>query len=465
MCFANFQSEFILNGYIASNSTAVFSISYVILLANFEVYNLYFEQVDALQDLIFETSFILNMKINNITINNNDISSNDPTGIFFGNMNGGSIQLSNITIINSNFGAKHVFEYRQSKNDTIKIEDVYVENVSLGTGTKIFKTQSLSGFSMTNSTFSNVHPSNVGDSSPKFVELGSISLINQSNYEITDTNVEKSTVGVLELSNIESSEALSASFTISNLTYIDSYFEFSQDLVSLTSIETSNNFSIAFNNLYMQNITFTRTGNLLVLSHQTSSMLKITNAYFNNVNGAQILIRSSNLQNIELKSKVSMTNVTVSSISGSSNSFIVINEGGVLHLFDSLFSRIDNTERGAVLNAGYQNSQTEVHNSTFTENMSIYGGVANVQDGSVIKFYDCNFTNNFAIQSGVIQSSNDGFYEFYRSYITNNNAYTLSVSEIFIVAQSSIFSNSTLFDNSIVSKDQIMSELDSCSIL
>ena len=109
---------------------------------------------------------------------------------------------------------------------------------------------------------------------------------------------------------------------------------------------------------------------------------------FNNLNGAQILIQSSNLQNTNLRSKVSMVNITANFISGSSNSFITISEGGRLYLSDSLFSQVDNTERGAVLNAGYQNSQTEVHNTTFTENMSIYGGVANVQDGSVIKFYD-----------------------------------------------------------------------------
>ena len=157
--------------------------------------------------------------------------------------------------------------------------------------------------------------------------------------------------------------------------------------------------------------------------------------------------------------------MTASSISGSSNSLITVNEGGRLHLSDSTFSLIDNTERGAVLNAGYQNSQTEVHNTTFTENMSIYGGVANVQDSSVIKFYNCNFTNNFAVQSGVIQASSDGYYEFYQSYITNNYAYTLSISEIFIVSQISMFSNSSIFGNLVLSKDQITSEFDSCSLL
>ena len=109
-----------------------------------------------------------------------------------------------------------------------------------------------------------------------------------------------------------------------------------------------------------------------------------------------------------------MTNITATSLSGSSNSFITIDEGGQAYIYDSSFTNIDNTERGAVLNAGYQNSYTEVHNSTFKNNLSIYGGVANVQDGSVIKFYDSNITENFAIQSGAIQVSSDGHFELYR---------------------------------------------------
>ena len=72
------------------------------------------------------------------------------------------------------------------------------------------------------------------------------------------------------------------------------------------------------------------------------------------------------------------------------------------------------TLREAVLNAGYQNSYTDVHNSTFKNNLPIYGGVANIQDGSVIKFYDSNIISNFAVQSGVIQVSSDGYFGLYR---------------------------------------------------
>ena len=201
---------------------------------------------------------------------------------------------------------------------------------------------------------------------------------------------------------------------MSNFTYADSIMEFSHDLISFTGVETSNNFQISLNNITMKNITFVRAGNLMNLEHQTSTILTLGNTYFENIVGGQVLVRSSNLQNTDLNTRVNMTNITASSISGNSRSLIQVEEGGELYIYNSNFSSIDNTERGAVLNAGYQNGYIEVHNTTFENNLSIYGGVANVQDGSVIKFYDSNITNNFAIQSGAIQVSSDGYFELYR---------------------------------------------------
>ena len=461
----NLQSEVIIDGmYVSYCSSSNAEQSYL-LFEKLDISNMYVNNTDAVDDFIFDF-FVDEIKLTNITINDNDIANQESTGIIFiNNFRGTTVTATNINITNSNLGPKHVIEYDQTNPGTMMIENVYVENVTLGTETKILKVQPLSSFSMKNSMFVQVHPEDSGDSSAKLVELSSIVLIDQKNYTFTNTYIEQSTVGLIELSNIESTESLSADFIISNFTYIDSYFEFSKDLINFGSIETQNDFAIKLSGITMQNITFVRTGNLLVLGHQTSTTLTINDVHFTQLVNGRILIQSKNLQNTNLSSKVSMTNITANSISGASNSFIAINEGGVLSITDSSFTRVDNTERGAVLNAGYQNSQTEVHNSTFTENMSIYGGVANVQDGSVIKFYDCNFTNNFAVQSGVVQSSNDGYYEFYRSYIINNYAYTLPISEIFIVSQPSVFSNSIIYGNVIMTRDQILGEMESCDSL
>ena len=107
--------------------------------------------------------------------------------------------------------------------------------------------------------------------------------------------------------------------------------------------------------------------------HQTYSGLILANAKFEDLYGAQIYIRSSNLNN-ELDTKINMTNITATSLSGASNSFISNDNGGRLNIFHSNFSGIENIEKGAVLNAGYQKSYTQVYNSTFKNNLSIYGG-------------------------------------------------------------------------------------------
>ena len=65
----------------------------------------------------------------------------------------------------------------------------------------------------------------------------------------------------------------------------------------------------------------------------------------------------------------------------------------------------------------------------------------------------------------MIQSSNDGYFEIYRSLIIENYAYTISVSEIFIVNQPCIISNSSLSSNIIVTKNEILTQFDSCGFL
>ena len=407
--------------------------------------------------------------MDNVTINNNDITQNvniQQGVIYLSTYDGGNVSISNFNVLNSDLRSKHAIEYwLRSGTGSMTIENVYVNNVTLDTDATVIKTQSQKSFSMKNSTFINVNPRVSSDNSPKLLELSSISLNDQENFLISDTYVEESSVGLIELSQIESSAPLSVDFTISNLTYVDSLIEFPQDLVSFINIETSNDFRIILSDISMSNITFERTGNLLRLGHQTQTILSIINANFYDLSGAQVSIKSSNLQNSDLKTKVIATNINATSSSSTSSSLINIQEGGELMISDSYFSSIDNTESGAVLNAGYQNSVTEVRNTTFKNNVSVYGGVANVQDNSVIKFYDCNFTDNFAIKSGVIQSSSFGYYEMYGSQITQNYAFTISVSEIFIGNEPCVMSDSSIYNNTVMTKQEILDELESCDKL
>ena len=338
-------------------------------------------------------------------------------------------------------------------------------NVTLGTYTNIIKAQFLPSIFMKNSTFIQVKSLDLGDSTPKMIGIPSIILTDQLEYIMQNIYIEDSQVGFIEVSDLVSSKPLSSKIVISNFTYANSYLDFPNDLISFARIETTNDLQIYLSDISMKNITFERTGNLMNLEHQTNTILTLNNAAFENNVRAQILIRSSNLRNTDLKTKVNMISVNATSISGNSKSLLHIEEGGKLYIYNSSFTSIDNTERGAVLNAGYQNSYVEVHNSTFENNLSIYGGVANVQDESVIKFFDSNFTNNFAIESGIIQVSSNGRFEYIRWNIVNNYAYTLPVSEVFLTSNPSLLSNSFIQGNIVLSRDHILEELDSWSKL
>ena len=168
----NLHSFVVMQGLISIDSNSVVAIISHQLYNRVEMSDFYVETTDALATFIFEVSFINEIIVDNITINNNDIASNDPTGIFYFNpFSGGVLNLSNINIINSNIGAKHAIEYRQSGTGIANIQNLYVENVTLGIDTKIIKTQSLLTIYLKNGTFIAVKPQDLGDSTPKLVDL------------------------------------------------------------------------------------------------------------------------------------------------------------------------------------------------------------------------------------------------------------------------------------------------------
>ena len=415
LLFGNQLSNVTTKNIINVNTRSLLGINWFDNFYGVFINDMYIENADTVEVFIVSATRAQIIGVNNVTINNNDISSTDPTGIIhLSPLSDGVATVSNFTVMNSDIGAKQALDYRQAGSGNITIENVYVKNVTLGADTKIIRTPSISSFHLKNSTFIDVKPQNLGDSTPKLVELPSIVMANQSEFSFEDTYIENSKVGFIELSGLKLTESLTSSFMLTNFTYADSYIEFSHDLLSFTGVETSNDFQISLSDINYRNITFVRAGNLIRLEHQTSTILTLDKAMFENIVGGQILITSSNLQNTDLKTRVNMTSITASNMSGNSRSLIQVEEGGELYIYNSQFMIIDNTERGAVLNAGYQNSLIEVHNSTFENNLSIYGGVSNIQDGSVIKFYDSNFTNNFAIQGGAIQVSSDGRFELYR---------------------------------------------------
>ena len=232
-----------MGNIVTVNSSSLYAMQFNSLYSKIELYDMYFEKTDALNNLIIDYQFIGGVIMSNITINNNDILNTDPVGFFhFLLFDNGVIHASKIVITNSDIGVKPIIMSEVLGSISMIIGDVFVRNVTLGTDTKIIKTQSLNSFSMNNSTFIDVKPQVAGDNTPKMVELSSLALTDQLNYTIIDTHIEQSVIGFIEISGIASNQSLTSYFVISNFEYGHSYLDFPQDLISFTGIETTNDF-------------------------------------------------------------------------------------------------------------------------------------------------------------------------------------------------------------------------------
>ena len=212
-------------------------------------------------------------------------------------------------------------------------------------------------------------------------------------------------------------------------------------------------------------ITFKTGGNIFNFQHQQQNQVVIRDSIFHNLFGWSIHLESYNKDLPSITTNVLISNITTANINGQFDSFIHLNTGGNLQIWNSSLVNIFNYETGAVVYAEYENTVTQIFNSVIQNNTAMNGGVFYSQSGSVIKWTNWTITNNFALSSAVIYSYNNGFFEFYSCEISNNFAVSNPIGQILEVFSESILSNWSIHDNTIINKTALVIELSKWSYL
>jgi hypothetical protein len=282
-----------------------------------------------------------------------------------------------------------------------------------------------------------------------------LSSTKDSSITVQGTVIVNSDVKVLKLSTSSQSNSVEQLVTISDLRYTNWTFLNDGDLLVFSNIESESVFEITLKNLVFENLIFTNGGNLMHFQHQIDAPLNLLNVTVTNVYNAGMLIASFDKGNTDTITKVTARNIFATNIDGNYASFITMNEGSFLQIFDSEFSFISNLQAGAVINAAEQRTTVEIYDSSFYNNTSVEGAVMNAENRGIIKAYNSNFTNNFAFGSGVIKAVNDGSYELFSWNLTDNYAYYAPVSEIFSTTTFSKINNCRISRNIVLSKEDI----------
>lgn len=282
--------------------------------------------------------------------------------LYLDTIENGSISISNLTFLNSNIEKKDIVF---SGTEDLTLEDITFSNITVDVDVSLLKADLLHNFIFKTITFKEIYQKDQSDSSNLMISIEAADLNSTGVFLIQDISITESSVSLLNLKQIINSEMNGRTLQINNLSYKDSVIPYEQDLVVFDSFKTEGDFQILIENVTMTSLNFTRMGFMFKFTQQTTMPVLMKNCYFYNNYGSSIYIESADTFDTSIQTKIEMTNITAENITPYLNSFIHINQGGNLAIYDSLFKRIDNIDRGAVLNAGYQNSVTTVYNTRF----------------------------------------------------------------------------------------------------
>lgn len=394
-----------------------------------------------------------------------DINGTERTSlplIFLNNFAPSYILISGLKIKNSYMMNRKILNNIASLQ-TLTITGGEYDEVTQSTGGVLFSTGIIGQLIFTNHTFTNMLSS---DRTSKILELTNIDLSYGLNSTIQDISLSNSTSGVFGFNGISNSNTSPLVILINNLKYSDSILKSVKSLIVTKNLVWNGPFTLVFENWTFNNISFENKGYIFDFSHHLTQPIVIQNSNFTNLSAALIKIEANNKEETTLKTMVLIENTPFSEINSRYNSFININEGGILEVNNSTFTNLMTYEEGAVLNAGSQKSISKLTNWVFTENSAEVGAWFYVEAQSLIEILNCSIYNNFAISSPVIYSTNNGYFKIIESSIHHNYALESSVAQLFDSALQSEIINTKIYDNIALTVEEIEKEMSgTCDVL
>ena len=352
---------------------------------------------------------------------------------------------------------RFISNYVISTSFTLKYS--IISNVQIAPSRTMFNLGSMLSFSIDNCTIQNVNSLDPEDTGSVIFGYSTIVLENPLNSIISNVEYSNSSVRLIEISALIPPASMTKYFTFENIYFHDWYFTSRGTMITTHGLSYDLDIQFSFDNITFENIEFQRDGKIFYFSHQFQGNLSLSNLVLKNIKRGYIFMQATDRLSTSLFTNINIINANFDTLEQGLVSSIEVEEGSRLFISNSSFTNIFSLTEGSVLTGGYRDTVTVITNSSFTNNSAVSGGVLNVQDGSVVKWYSCTIKENFAITSGVINVIQNGFFEFYDSLIFSNYAYHSPVSQLFDSQTESIISHSEIHSNQYLPESEIVEEM------
>ena len=175
---------------------------------------------------------------------------------------------------------------------TMSISNVNFDDIILSNDVSIIELQGFSTLSMSNITINNIRDLEANDDTNTIINLRSIYSTENSSVSLSNTFMTYSSISLFRISNFAQTTTIDQQVSITDMTVQHCLFEFSDDILHSGFVQSDGVFSFEFDQLFFNNITFERGGNLLYLQHQSNEQMIIKNSTFTNITYSDIKIGS-----------------------------------------------------------------------------------------------------------------------------------------------------------------------------
>ena len=445
--YANQKVALICNNFLLSDSTFVEDIIDIYNFGSILFNNNTFKNITKFGQSIITVSGGLNVNINGLTIDSWTLSTNDNYYYYQHISSAGYTNIAGLVMVNTDLKNRAAVYLSSVPSLTITSSSItasmiYPSNSIIQTGS--LSELNINGFSLTQIT--SYVP---GDNSDYIFSFDSLDLSKNTSFVINNMVVSQSQIAVINFNKVVNATSLTKSFTISNFQYSNSSFSDTNNLISLSKLEQSVNFTIIFTNISFSSISFNVSGNLMSFQQQLSNYVSISSLTITNTINASIALQANNKQNILLPVKVIISNLVTSNINAGLSSFINVNDNSILNITSSTIKSITSLDFGGAISINTATTQVYIRNSTISSNTASEGGAFFVTNSGVIKAFGSQLTSNYAPSSGLIKASNGGRFEFYGWTISSNYAAEAPIAILFDSSYPSILNSWAISNNTI----------------
>ena len=194
-----------------------------------------------------------------------------------------------------------------------------------------------------------------------------------------------STIALIHVGILTGTPMINNSMTLTDAMISNCKIPSQIDMISIGNLQSIYEFRIIFQNFTFTNIDFQFGGNLIKYSHLLNNSFELTDSSFSNINGGRISIESFTADTDGQTTKVLITNIHADDINSEYGSFIVMKTGADVNIVNSSFTNINSYEKGSVIYAGTELTNTIIQGCIFENNTAINGGAIYIEQQSRVE--------------------------------------------------------------------------------